>query len=437
MTNCFDVEVSLLPLANHCGTSTTYLRKTTDCTTMTESPMTPLSPSPSELSLLCEDYNTASLIEDPTTVPECYEIRIPPERISVSALLNDYDLPVRILPSSLREYPLTAYSTEPPTFGPYSFVDLALPYTGERCTFVFTLSSNIQGEISNGKSSVHVGELYLPLWVVSFWTRVASATKGHLDWTRAKLWSEEYILSRPELDPFAYLHQYIPQLWLKLPWTGKIMIGGHSLHIYELMQLFTFESITDNLIDAVNHCIQLRVLKSRGRIRRTLVSNLAIYRALSQPKKLWKHYQSENQFKAIRAIDSRIKDEGIVVLFFPFFVRGNHWVVFEVDFEQKSISYGDSCGLQVDRDDLAAVRLWLKQLGYVKFTCKTLRTALQDDAHSCGVIVWNTIETRIFSEAVWKSETKHVHRVSYAVKLLEASDEGFFTPIEVSHSFNY
>ncbi len=138
-------------------------------------------------------------------------------------------------------------------------MDLTLPYTSAYCMVFLTLWSGIQGEISNAKPSVHVGELYLPLWVVSFRTRLASAMKGHLDWTRAKMWSKEYTLSRPELDSFSYLHQYIPNLWVKFPWTGKIMICEHPLQIYKLMLLFICKSITNNLIDAVKHCIQLCV----------------------------------------------------------------------------------------------------------------------------------------------------------------------------------
>ncbi len=76
-------------------------------------------------------------------------------------------------------------------------------------------------------------------------------------------------------------------------------------------------------------------------------------------------------------------------------------------------------------------------MGYTStFSKRTLPTSRQDDTYYCGVIIWNTVEARIFSDAKWISGSKDAHRASYAVRLLEASDESDFLLVPVSHSFN-
>ncbi len=408
---------------------------------MAESPMTPLSPSPSLVSLH-DSAPDEEISEGLTTIPNLYRQKIPPNGISISALVEHYDLRVQIITPTLRNNPLSAFSRQPPILGPFSLLDLAIPYSDTHCNFIPTLTANLHDQIGNGNLSVRIKKFCLPLWVVKFWEAVVSATKAQLEWTGAKRWFEERILSSQSVlqESFHHIPNYVPEMWLKLPWDGKLLIGTYPpLNILEVAQLFASESISDTLVDAVMHVIQIRVLKSGGDIRRTLVCDLTIQWALHRGKKGWSKnkYTSAKDFKAIRTIADRIKEERIQILFFPLFVRNNHWVVFEVDFDQKCISYGDSCDIPVVDDDLVALHTWLKHMGHTKkFVLRTLPIALQDDTHSCGVIVWNSIEARIFSDAMWTPDSKHAHRVSYAIKLIEAADQSSFIPVQVSHLFN-
>lgn len=404
---------------------------------MTESPMSSLSPSPppSHISLDSSVPETRAL--ELATIPTPYQMRIPPTHLSILALLENYSLPMHQISHSLRDSPLSAFSKEPPILGPFSLGDLALPYSGPNCMFLPTLTKNLHKRMEKGSKSVHINDIFLPMWVVTFWKYVLPATDAHVKWTEAKRWFEDSILTKPLHHPFSGLANSIPEFLHRSPWAGKLVIGTRQIPTLELAELFASHGISDTLVDSVMHLIQRRVDQSSSEKRRILVLDLTVSWALHLPVAQWKNYESEDKFQAIRQTGSRIKDEGIKVVFFPFFVRNNHWVVFEIDFEQKSISYADSCQLPVARNHISAVRRWLALMQFKKFSYKLLPTAIQDDAHSCGVIVWNTIEARIFSDPLWISGLKDSHRASYALRLMEASEQSSFIPVPVSNSFNF
>lgn len=199
-------------------------------------------------------------------------------------------------------------------------------------------------------------------------------------------------------------------------------MGKCLLDPYFLTELFASDQISSSVIDAVMNLISIRVANTRN-IRRTLVEGLRMEYGLHADLKEWDNYDESRELMVIRRISDRIRKEDVKALIFPTLVRKNHWVVFEVDFENQIVSYGDSTGRDPLKTDTMVIERWLKKIGYPKFASRRLkRGGNQNDNYSCGVMVWNMVEHRLFSDTLWTPETKHLLRVSYACRLLDLAN---------------
>ena len=79
-------------------------------------------------------------------------------------------------------------------------------------------------------------------------------------------------------------------------------------------------------------------------------------------------------------------------------IRGNHWVSVVIDFEASHIYYGDSLGIIIDEELEDALTWWIHYHTGRNFRVENLLITRQQDAHSCGVLAWNTIMVHLFPE---------------------------------------
>ncbi|KAI0309338.1 hypothetical protein OF83DRAFT_1179744 [Amylostereum chailletii] len=112
-------------------------------------------------------------------------------------------------------------------------------------------------------------------------------------------------------------------------------------------------------------------------------------------------------------------------LYFLSFVNGNHWVAVCVDFETKSVKYGDSSPFPKQLESMKKILRWLKYAFKVTFSDEgnTLRHGTQHDSHSCGPCAMNCIEHAIFGVALFTPAIRCLCRLQYFLCLVHEHEE--------------
>lgn len=367
------------------------------------------------------------------SIPDTYDSLLPPPHISVSSLIESYAFNTTSIGAST---PLSlAFSEEGPALGPFSSSDLAIPYLGLKGDFVMQLGAKARQEWLAGKRSVIIKgcPVSLPFWVLAFWKKAICAMEAKRQWIKAKAWLKKNIHLVDTPKPFQETVLRLQNILDTVQWKSTQKMGKCLLDPYFLTELFASDQISSSVIDAVMNLISNRVANT-SHIRHTLVEGLRMEYGLHADAKEWERYDDSKDLKSIRRISDRIREENVKALIFPTLVHGNHWVIFEIDFENKIISYGDSTSKNPLRSDLLVIERWLKQIGYPMFPLRRLKHGHQDDGYSCGVMVWNMVEHRLFSDALWTTETKHLLRVSYACRLLDLASGNIYSTIPESVS---
>lgn len=213
----------------------------------------------------------------------------------------------------------------------------------------------------------------------------------------------------------------LPKLLDAIQWNTKLKLGNTLLDPCHLAELFASSRISPSVMDAVMDLISICVANTSS-IRRIIVEDSRVERGLRSDACEWDMYGESRELEALHKIGNRIKDENVKALIFSMLVHGNRWAVFEIDFENQLVCYGDPAGQDPVEIDLQPIRRWLNALGYPEFALRHFEHELQDDDYSCGVMVWNMVEHRLFSDTLWATETKQLLRASYAFRLLDLSN---------------
>ncbi|KAJ3002796.1 hypothetical protein NUW54_g5652 [Trametes sanguinea] len=115
-------------------------------------------------------------------------------------------------------------------------------------------------------------------------------------------------------------------------------------------------------------------------------------------------------------------------LYFPAHVNSNHWVTFEVDFEKRTLTYGDSLhhrGSTISARTRSSILAWLKadfggrwiDGGY------NLAIGTQRDNTSCGVYAENAIAHRIFGDPLIEHGTQDRERMDLFIAIVRAHND--------------
>ncbi|KIK05836.1 hypothetical protein K443DRAFT_3607 [Laccaria amethystina LaAM-08-1] len=89
-------------------------------------------------------------------------------------------------------------------------------------------------------------------------------------------------------------------------------------------------------------------------------------------------------------------------------INKNHWGAIIVDFNQKSIRYGDSMERPINAGVKAALNWWLYFHTGQTFTYAELLTTHQQDSHSCGILAWNALAHYFFPKRYPLLDASHM-----------------------------
>jgi len=72
-------------------------------------------------------------------------------------------------------------------------------------------------------------------------------------------------------------------------------------------------------------------------------------------------------------------------------IEGDHWVAITLDFEKSLVWYGDSFGQKPVKEVTSVINWWTFHHTGVKFSYHNLKTTLQKDGFSCGLLGPNAL----------------------------------------------
>lgn len=177
----------------------------------------------------------------------------------------------------------------------------------------------------------------------------------------------------------------------RMHWTGQLQpfyddinLPSHQLSIY-----FTADWLTDD-----HKLVMLSALKEDlvvvGKADESFIENTAFMVLLGNAFKDQHNYTGKSYEWLRKRGDALINGEKRYLSTIG--NRGGvHWVAIILDFDQKSLFYGDSLGTNISADHHKIINWWTEYHASVQFTLHTLPTAQQLDSFSCGIFAWDAL----------------------------------------------
>ena len=176
-------------------------------------------------------------------------------------------------------------------------------------------------------------DLRLPLWVVNFWNMAVEVAEQRDKWRLA----EEWLLRRIQDHTFREARKLLENV----PWGLRLWsLTSHDkeTRIGHLAGLLSDEWLSERHIDTISSYLNSRAQEGPESRPTSLVAGLDLQIYLSASARATA--ESIRAHEGLRTYTKKISDHCYSRVFVPANVRGNHWIVFSVDFKGNMFEYG-------------------------------------------------------------------------------------------------
>lgn len=242
--------------------------------------------------------------------------------------------------------------------------------------------------------------LVFPAWILTYWKEVRRIYEDH-----AKPWKEvlEKLENRKRVSMLKGHTRAVQKLdgayaeLAKLPWDATIQgIEDSKVPILSLSTYLTTKWLNDENINQMLTVLRTS-LQSTEVGSDTIVASLGFMLRLKNAHRDCQQEGSNSIYEAQRS--NKVLRDAMEELtsgrkrYFATIqhVNGNHWVPIVLDFETRSLHYGDSLRMTPDADLMATLDWWTVAHTGQQFEAAKLLTTHQTDNFSCGLLSFNAI----------------------------------------------
>ncbi|KAG6913218.1 hypothetical protein DXG01_008659 [Tephrocybe rancida] len=256
---------------------------------------------------------------------------------------------------------------------------------------VAELQSLLQTSAARSVCCLHdisANEKTYPLWLVTYWAEIKNMHTIQRRWASAVLNLENRLIA--DNDRGRKLVLRILTAVNQMPWNGVFHGMQAQVPTHSLTAFLSTKWLTDD-----HESLMLEVLEHK--VAELHLSNQVWIQSPFFITLLKAAYNDRDEYDSVRIYEwlrvmgqDAAKQEGQLVTIAN--NEGNHWTGIAIDFSGKGfICNGDSMGHTMEPETKAALEWWTQHHTGRSFIYQTLPTTQQQDGHSCGILVWNTI----------------------------------------------
>lgn len=238
--------------------------------------------------------------------------------------------------STLNTLPIKAwFSQQPPT---HAFPDTILNIVTRRAIppdiVLLEIERALGQEWLNGCRSLvdpryNKGAERFPFWILTLWRRVKSMAEKQEDWKVAV----EFLV-----DEVVEERGAVKEILGGVGWDSELKSGGFTFTTHRFAQLLSKNQLCDDVTQVMIDHLQERLEKTSHEFSQDIIATSRFYmslEALANPKR----NKKDKVPALILAVEDTIKNEGKTHLWYPV-LHSSHEVVIQINFEQRTIAYG-------------------------------------------------------------------------------------------------
>jgi hypothetical protein len=265
-----------------------------------------------------------------------------------------------------------------------------------------TLHTTCEDAITNGAASVDCSHvvmhptLRLPLWIITYWTKVFGLHETRAPWVLA----EEALQKRQRASmKNSETRELLDDVFLALStleWSGNTKGCGYDEPINVLAAFATRQWLTTTHENQLLHLLS-RDLIHDSAARRLHIEDLQFWTYIKQfyDNRDSETYTNSKYFAYARGVGQSLSCGDRDTLLTVTNVHGNHWVAWDLDFKDSCIQYGDSFKKEAPEEMMKAVEWWTYFHTGRHFSKESLAITRQEDNYSCGLLALNAIAHRV------------------------------------------
>ncbi|KAG0694678.1 hypothetical protein DFH29DRAFT_1006122 [Suillus ampliporus] len=262
--------------------------------------------------------------------------------------------------------------------------------------FIGDFRKVLANALVHGKCSIryhHYMDIPLPLWVIPLWEQLHHVHTAKAKWVRANDWLQTQMEKDGGMRVF---HDAYEQLSI-LPWNRSLH-GEAACNLRSTLTLALLLSpnywLSEAVIDVMTACLVSRLPNERPDV---LIVNTSFADAIHS---MWNITSYDGlEHKAFHNLKESVKKHRI--MYAPMHLQTkDHYVMFWIDFERKSFSYGDSLDYKKAPEYIIERPQWWFEKHFGGKLCNNgpvLLHGVQQDCCSCGLFAINTIEHHVFA----------------------------------------
>jgi len=233
----------------------------------------------------------------------------------------------------------------------------------------------------------------LPLWVLSYWKEMSEVLEQRARWKKAEEWLRRWGESGDLLEEA----DRVREMLASLDWGSAVSALGATCPKHNLTHLLSDDWIDDEIMNMTMHDLAARVHLDPDLSKTTIVANLALQNDIHKAFES-KDYSKKNVGLLYRYTEL-FKSGKRKHLYFPTHVDGNHWVPMLIDFEVKTIRYGN-----LTITYLVILKLKTFNRGFAKSYHKIkTHEAIERNTRLATDYVWNQVQRRRGHNEAWKA----------------------------------
>ena len=235
-----------------------------------------------------------------------------------------------------------------------------------------------------------------PLWVITFWVEVVPIHNAHDQWKMLiETLCERLKLKAPWSQDFALLERSL-QMAPALLWGTRVPGFNVDVDMQYLSYFFTMQWLTDDHETLMLDLLQTEVACSPQH-QSFVFASVFLHNWITGAFKNPVDYVIDQQLTWLRDLGNTYAESKSTVLTISN-LNDNHWVAVVLDFNYRTIYYGDSFNRFPSLNTLSAFERWTHFHTGKDFKVMLLPTTHQTDRHSCGLLAWNALAHMVFPD---------------------------------------
>ncbi|KAF7973318.1 hypothetical protein HWV62_15563 [Athelia sp. TMB] len=277
--------------------------------------------------------------------------------------------------------------------------------------------------LRDGASSIidpNYREGRLPLWCLSFWRECREVAAAWKAWSKSAKWllqHETPIGTQPEITQSRRNLESLP--WNEIT---KIKGAATNMRTIEFAKVLSNTLLTTTLVDVLVNIIASHV-QSDGLLSETFEVVDLLFMHYIEKAESPESYQKRS-CPYLHRLEKKLRAKQKILIYPLHIPKRVHFISSEVNFVERTISYGDSVPERQQKLPLALnkVQWWLSARfeGPFKSTGCSLDHRVQLDGHSCGICSPNMIAHRVGYDPLWTPTQAPYERAKWFNRLVAA-----------------